>query len=73
MIVDIDFTKYLHLTKASCKKSPKHFTGYKNDEKVKSLCIISAKKYVMLRTFCHFLLQRNLTKKWPYYNVNFQT
>ena len=52
MIVDIDFTKYLHLTKASCKKSPKHFTGYKNDEKVKSLCIISAKK---IRNVTYFL------------------
>ena len=52
--------KYLHLTKASCKKSPKHFTGYKNDEKVKSLCIISAKKIRNVTYFLSFFVTKKL-------------
>ena len=43
-LVDVDICKLLISEKVSCKKAYKYFIGYKNDEKIKLLCLNASKK-----------------------------
>ena len=51
-INNVDIDKAMISTKVFLKKDFKYFTGYKDDEKVKPLCIMLSIKAMMKKSVC---------------------